>query len=255
MNRQIAEADVAKLLEAVFRVESCTRDIAQRRQQLLADMMELVQADLGHWSWGRGHPATSEVTPVAQIVHGFTSEQIAVVAQAGLDRETDRTFRDPILERLQGKPQISSVRRDVFPDDKWRTSKFYRQFISKLDMDSWIHCVRYISADTWCSVFLLRRAGKEEFDEREAVILDVALAGIHWLWPQVEEAVPPERFVGLTPRQRTVLLMQLDGLSRKQIAAHLDVTEQTVGDHLKALYKHFGVHSASELAARFLRSA
>ena len=48
--------------------------------------------------------------------------------------------------------------------------------------------------------------------------------------------------------------MQLDGLSRKQIAANLAITEQTVGDHLKALYKHFGVHSAGELAAHFLRA-
>jgi DNA-binding CsgD family transcriptional regulator len=49
------------------------------------------------------------------------------------------------------------------------------------------------------------------------------------------------------------MLMLLDGLARKTIAVRLSITEDTVGDHLKSIYAHFGVGSASQLAALFLR--
>ena len=63
-----------------------------------------------------------------------------------------------------------------------------------------------------------------------------------------------EAFAGLTPRQRLVMLMLLDGLARKTIALRLGISEDTVGDHIKSIYTHFKVNSAGELAAFFLRS-
>jgi DNA-binding NarL/FixJ family response regulator len=66
--------------------------------------------------------------------------------------------------------------------------------------------------------------------------------------------VPPQVFDGLTPRQRVILMMLLDGMSRKQIAIHVGTTLHTVNDHCKALYQHFGVNSATELASKFLKA-
>lgn len=80
------------------------------------------------------------------------------------------------------------------------------------------------------------------------------MAGIGWLAPQVSESIPDEAFAGITPRQRLVMLFLLDGLSRKQIAANLGLTLHSVNDHVKALYDRFNVKSATELAARFLKS-
>jgi len=51
-----------------------------------------------------------------------------------------------------------------------------------------------------------------------------------------------------------VLLMQLDGLSRKDIADRLQITIDTVGDHMKKIYDHFGVSTTGKLAALFLRN-
>jgi DNA-binding CsgD family transcriptional regulator len=44
----------------------------------------------------------------------------------------------------------------------------------------------------------------------------------------------------------------LKGDSRKQIAAALGLSEHTVGDYLKQLYRHFGVSSRGELQAHFI---
>jgi DNA-binding CsgD family transcriptional regulator len=60
--------------------------------------------------------------------------------------------------------------------------------------------------------------------------------------------------VDLTDRQRLVTLLLLDGHSRKLIAANLGITEDTVGDHIKSIFKRFKVNSTTELAAIFLRN-
>ena len=41
------------------------------------------------------------------------------------------------------------------------------------------------------------------------------------------------------------------GTPRKEIAADLGLSLHTVNDHLKQIYRHFGVRSQVELVARF----
>jgi two-component system nitrate/nitrite response regulator NarL len=42
------------------------------------------------------------------------------------------------------------------------------------------------------------------------------------------------------------------GMSNKRIAGELDLTEQTVKDHLHATFRKLGIHHRAELAARVL---
>ena len=61
---------------------------------------------------------------------------------------------------------------------------------------------------------------------------------------------------GLSPRQRETLRHLLTGDGEKQVAAKLGVSKHTVHIYVKALHKHFGVSSRSELLAKCLgRSA
>ncbi|MVO88657.1 hypothetical protein GPA10_28845 [Streptomyces sp. p1417] len=54
---------------------------------------------------------------------------------------------------------------------------------------------------------------------------------------------------GVTPREAAVLHQAVEGLPAKQIARRLDVSPHTVNDHLKALYRKFGVSAREELLA------
>lgn len=53
-------------------------------------------------------------------------------------------------------------------------------------------------------------------------------------------------YVPLTGRQKDVLQAMVDGLSRKMIAEKLDIHQDTVGDHLKEIYRKLQVNSAPE---------
>jgi DNA-binding CsgD family transcriptional regulator len=57
---------------------------------------------------------------------------------------------------------------------------------------------------------------------------------------------------GLTPRQQEIASRVLWGMSNKRIASELDLTEQTVKDHINAIFRKLGIHHRAELAARVL---
>ncbi|WP_412543557.1 helix-turn-helix transcriptional regulator [Longispora sp. K20-0274] len=54
---------------------------------------------------------------------------------------------------------------------------------------------------------------------------------------------------GITPREGAVLRLVLDGLPARGIARRLELSQYTVNDHLRALYRKTGTHGRDELAA------
>lgn len=70
--------------------------------------------------------------------------------------------------------------------------------------------------------------------------------------PPFREVVDEEVEDSVSPAQARVLEMVLQGLSEKQIAAGLHLSQHTVHNHLRALFRAHGVHSRSELICRAL---
>lgn len=244
---------VGNLLESVVAIGDETFDLADRRRSLLCALCDLTAADAGFWAWGRGWPDADTLTPVAIIDFGFTDTQRADIVSWGLDQEAEKNFRSRFVEHVGEQQCVTSLREDLFSNIEWDAIPLMRRQLTNAGFGSWIHSVRYSASDTWSNLFLLRNTGAPEFGRTEADVIHVTLTSVPWMNSTAEEKLPPERFAGLTSRQRTVMLMLLDGLSRKRIATSLGIVEATVGDHIKAVFNHFGVGSVAELAALFLR--
>jgi DNA-binding NarL/FixJ family response regulator len=63
---------------------------------------------------------------------------------------------------------------------------------------------------------------------------------------------PPTR-PDLTSRQFEILFTLMQGVSNRDIAAHLHVSEQTVKNQLTIMYEKMGVHNRLQLALEGLR--
>jgi DNA-binding CsgD family transcriptional regulator len=64
--------------------------------------------------------------------------------------------------------------------------------------------------------------------------------------------VPAKALTALTEAKRKVLSLLLQGKPEKQIARRLRRSNHTIHNHIRAIYKTFGVHSHSELLAKLL---
>ena len=72
----------------------------------------------------------------------------------------------------------------------------------------------------------------------------VSEAGRRLLAPTVEDGAPH-----LTARQRQTLDLLKAGLSNRDIAQHLNLSESTVKAHVSAILRHYGMHRRTELLA------
>jgi DNA-binding CsgD family transcriptional regulator len=87
----------------------------------------------------------------------------------------------------------------------------------------------------------------ERFGEPAAGLVAVLeLRGAH-------ERIPSHRLAGLTPRERDVATLVVDGMTDREIAAHLSLSRHTVGQYTGQIYRKLAVRSRGELIALLLR--
>jgi DNA-binding CsgD family transcriptional regulator len=243
------------LLSLLGRCSSGHVPLHERRSQLLLELSQIFRADAQYWAWGRGHPARAPVTPIAIIHQGFTPELLGSWVDLSMDPRAKRWAQDPFLAELERTHQTVLDVRGHWGDAVWEGCDFYRDKWVPLGIVDQIAVVRYCAGDTWSQLLFLRRHDAAPFAADDKNFLAAVASAIPWVDPCTEEVVPPERFLNLSGRQKGVMLLMLNGLSRKQIAEALFISEHTVGDHIKAIYQQFKVQSVSQLAALFLQQA
>lgn len=244
---------VKELLNGISQIGATESDLLPRRQATLELLMQILGADFGHWAWGVGDRTNTKIAPLALLTAGYSDHDKGMFMQFAMAPETESTFRRPILDRMGADQQITLARCEIFSESTWPSS-FMRQALLPFGGDEWLHTVRYETTNIWSNMFLIRRRDSPEFDSAEVALLDVAIDAIPWLHGTAQEIVPTANAIGLTDRQRTVMLLLMDGSSRKMIATQLGISDDTVGDHIKNIYQHFKINSVSELAAVFLRN-
>jgi DNA-binding CsgD family transcriptional regulator len=127
-----------------------------------------------------------------------------------------------------------------------------------------------VDGDAHVLALLARPAGEERHVRRLAV--ELVGGGTGQLYAHVErfgapeaglvavlelradhERIPVHRLVGLTPRERDVATLVVEGLTDREIAADLSLSRPTVGQYTRQIYRKLAVRSRAELIAFLLR--
>ena len=214
-------------------------------------LADLIDADAWVWTLGCERQATDRQTFVGFLHDGFGETQFPRLLEALEDPEMGR-IASSFYEQVARTGMHTTMRRqDIDPEglayqgrvgDLWKAA----------DIDAVILSAYPLDAQSMSGIAAYRRIGRPGFSRRDCDLLHLVLTEVPWLhangWPEDRGVDVPQ----LSPRERIVLNLLLDGRTRREIAAQLEISEHTAGDYVKAVYGFFQVASHGELIHRFM---
>lgn len=218
--------------------------------KLMNGLCELVGAD--YWAWSVASNVEAGKVPHFTIPYrgGFQDEQFQQFLVA-LDHPDMAELTAPFIAQFtENREHLTLTGQQFDPELKLLTSeagKLWAEAGVGPTVLSWYP----LPEGGISGIGVYRAIGKQLFNDDEATIIHLLLTEVPWLhdqdWPKRQIREIPK----LSQRCRTVLNLLLEGCSRKEISAHLHLSEHTVNDYVKQLYRFFDVQSQSQLLSKF----
>jgi len=145
-------------------------------------------------------------------------------------------------------------REEVVRDGVWYRDFAFTEVCRPWGLDDNIHSFRGLPhRNEFDGMAIFRALGDRRLDVRQRRLVELCHTELAPLVGTALATPDQPNLSGLPPRRRQILERLLEGDSEKQAARFLGLSSQTVHDHVKVLYRHFGVASRGELMALFLR--
>jgi DNA-binding CsgD family transcriptional regulator len=247
----LALTDVEQIVHLVSEAGDPTADtpVPERKRMLLEGLARLVEADMWLWSTAVFNPhIPGDVASVSMVDGGWIDGQ-----------ERGRVLR------CLNDPKLCATTASVFESVRERHVTIDREFVP-LDTDRRNIEVAFRAggighfllsfyplgdtANSGCGFY--RRLDGPPFTDRDRAVVHVVLSQVDWLHRLGLDAPAKDTVLQLSRREREVIAFLLVGDSQKQVARKLRLSEHTVGDYVKQIYKRFAVNSRAELLAHFI---
>ena len=242
-DRRIRYNDVQTLLRLADSLHAVSNPIARKRM-MLAGLCRLTGADSGALVVTTGSIRPSQRRLISAVTYrkgapGEIEESLPLHGNSTLTRSANGDFTT-----LPG-PELG-------PSGSGDESFLAWLANAKMNAPSVMCSSRLSFAPGVATVYLFRQSGKRRsFTARHHFLVDLFHKNTCWLYePDVVLLSSDAR--DITPREHQTLEFLLNGLSEKQIAGRMGLSHNTVHHYVKALHRHFGVSSRSELLARWV---
>jgi DNA-binding CsgD family transcriptional regulator len=263
VTQSLVLSDVRALFQLMGEVRSLGDDPAAWRAHLASELSRLCNAravvsgelglrkpkSAGEQQAVRAGSCQAAAAPLVLAHSGLAEgkEQAFLGDVIWHDHQTDHTLNK--LLALYGTTFVRT-RQELSEDRSWYRSALANESFRQHDCDDFIMAMSAVpDASAICILELFRPWGAPRFEERERLLVQL----VHEeLSRDFQARVAQPR---LSPRQRQVLSLLRRGLAEKQIAAELDVSQHTVHDYVKALYRAHAVQSRAELLAKLAERA
>ena len=216
-------------------------------------LCEQVSADAWVWTLGPQMKPNKAQVFVGFLKSGFDDERFSRYLKA-VEHPDMAFIASRFAEEIaKNKSHTTMRRQDIDLEQQTETSPVGALW-DDADIGSLMLSAHPLDEDTVSIVGMYRRKNEPIFSKLERQLVHIVLSEVPWLhemgWPEDRGVKVPR----LYPKQRLVLNLLLDGMSRKKIADKLSLSENTIAGYAKDVYRHFGVNSHVELMRRFLHS-
>lgn len=232
--------------------------MAEARSHLLTGICGLIGAQNAVWfgavRLGEPHPedpvkgwrprSICQLHPT-QVIEQKAKEQADMLEAGVVDATTLRNVA------LAGQYRVNRLI-ELAPDG-WFDGAYYRVFYVGAGYRDAIWAGIPINEDAETYFGFYRNLDREPFGMAERDIVAYALRGLRWFYrlQMLSEGIGVAS-TPLTPTERRVLQGLLQGLTEKQIAAAVAQSPHTTHDHVKRIFRKYGVSSRNALMALWL---
>jgi DNA-binding CsgD family transcriptional regulator len=248
MQTALPVEDVSAIIRLLGQLAVQEGDLPVKRRFLTGGLAELVQADYWFWLHLKDDTRSDRPMPFGLLDGGFSQSQRVKFAEASTSPAT------AILNaRLrQGSDRHITRRRvDLIDDDQWFSSELHQHFYRPAGVGEFLSSIYPLGNGAFSSMMFIRSPGRPPFTPRDMCLVHLITEEIDWLHREGSDVPAGDRVNELSPRQRQVLVRVMSGDGVKQIAQVLSLSPHTVNDHLKDIYRRFGVGGRAELLALF----
>lgn len=247
----IAEEDTRALVRIVGGAAESGAPPVERKHAIMNELASLVDADAWLWVVSRNDPNGAGPTALNVLHAGLDQRQVALVFEASYSTEAPPPENAPLVREMARGIPFTRRREDVVPDPHWRDDPHHDRFRAPLGLDEFVYSIYPFEDDLFSAVGLHRKTGRPAFTTRERRLVHIVISEVAWLHRAGLPNDLGREAPALTPRLRSVFGMLMQGWRRQQIADQLGITIHTARDHIRAVYRHFGVADHVELMARF----
>ena len=251
-NTSLSVEDVEGLVQVLIAATDPTQQhtVVERKRKLLEGIAQLVGADVFIWSASLPDTEThGDVMSSCLIEGGWASEEQRIQVYKALSNpQFAHVVQQPIVAAAQGMHYVTMHRRDI-ADDAWWLQ--FGEIWRRTGLDHFLMNIYPISLNSYSATAFHRQSGKPVFSERERMIVHLVFKHLEWYHQRALQDPSQGKLLQLAPRERQTLMLLLSGQTKREIAENLGITEHTVGDYTKSIYKRFAVNSRGELQAVF----
>jgi DNA-binding CsgD family transcriptional regulator len=247
----LSESDVRRMVGLLGDVIAAPGGIEEKRRFLMDGLCRLIDATA--WVWCVAEFDPDRPPSFVGLVHsGFDEEPFARYLEAMNHPSMESVPRPSSLELHAKGTHPTRTLRQMNPHfllENSPAAPFWRE----ANIGALMTSQRPMPGGGVSGIGVYRELSQPQFGERDVKITHIVLTEVPWLHFTAFADQTSQDITSLYPRHRTVLNLLCEGWSRKKIAAQLGLSENTVHSYAKAVFKHFGVHSQSELITRFTR--
>lgn len=245
------ESEAVELVQLLGEVAGMEASVLDRRRLLMRRLVEMTGAD--GWLWSMSVIGEEDGKPASMgVIHeGLSDHQLAGIMEQSMTAKDPPPEDEHFLETFRAGKHLTRTRRQLVADEVWYRHPTVKSYRLDRGLDDFLYSIYPVGASACSAVGLFKEKGKPVFARKHVRMTHILFSNLDWLHRAGLPEQEGQSIPGLTPKQRIVLPFLIQGYTRAEVAQALEISEHTVGDHMKVIFSHFGVRSQLQLIRHF----